>query len=610
MAGVFASPWFVNAALFLLALGVSYALTPVWSRLALRLGIVAHPVGGRHIHTKATPLGGGVAVFLAFHLGMGAFMLAGKVRCGEFLLAGWPGFSLASLGLLAVGLVDDARNMRPVVKLAGQVAAALCVFFFSGIRLAHIGALSWMPVWLDGMATVFWITLVINAFNFTDGMDGVTAGLAAIISLGTAGAQFFLRNTADAAPYLALAGACLGFLRHNFHPASVFMGDTGSMFIGFALATLPLMTGTHSEFVPAAIFPFLIMGIPFFDTMVAIWRRVARTLLARAEKAVVGGVMSGDKDHVHHRALAYFADQRKAVWFLYGVNLLLAVAALSVLARKSRGTGLFIVVFMVITALVVRHLKAVELWDTGRLVLNRTAGRKWKRMRIPIYVLADLLAAAGAWTAAHGLLSQKINGETYRSGLFMALLLSMFILFGAFRLYNRMWTRARPHEFAAIPCAIALTGLVTLAVFYLFGLHHEDGGPKTVIFCVVVCWPVLGFRMFSSFLRDYMGVLHDRRHREDAARVIVLGCGGRFELYVHEQNRRTEERRRVIAGLLDDDPLLKGRLVAGLRVFGPLEALPLLVGKTGAGELIVTPKLGPGRREEVLRAAKKTNCRV
>jgi len=606
----FASPWFNNAALFTLTLAVSLLLTPLWARLASRLGIVAAPVGGRHIHARPTPLGGGVALFLAFHLPVGAFIYFGGIEVGKNAEGAYPGFFAASLLLLALGLWDDARNLRPLVKLAGQAAAAALAFGFAGIRVSLLGPMAWMPLWLDCAVTVFWITLVVNAFNLIDGMDGVAAGLALIISLGTAGAQFFLGNAVGAIPYLALAGGCVGFLRYNFNPASVFLGDTGSMFIGFSLAVFPLVTGTHREFLPSVTIPLLMMGIPFFDTVVAVWRRGVRALLAHhLGLKDSGGVMVGDKEHVHHRILAHFANQRKAAFFLYAVNVLLALAALSLIALRTRGVGLFLVMFLLVTALVVRHLNAVELWDTGRLVLNHTTSRQWHKFRVPIYLAADIAAMVAVWFAVRALLSLPINGASFRSGIlvFALPLLAMLVLF---RVYDRIWTRARPHEFATIPCATLLAGVATVAVVHALNICHVGFYAEAVVFCMAVSWPLLGFRLFSYILRDYLGMLYDRRRNAGGACAVVFGCGGRFALYLHEQNRQPEEKRRAIVGLLDDDPLLKGRLIAGFRVFGPLESLPLLVGKTGAGEIVVTAKTTPERRADILSIAAKTNCTV
>jgi len=418
-------------------------------------------------------------------------------------------------------------------------------------------------------------------------------------------------NTAAAMPYLILAGACLGFLRYNFNPASVFLGDAGSMFIGLSLAVFPLMTGTHKEFLPAVTIPLLMMGIPFFDTVVAVWRRSIRAILAKTlGHKDAGGVMSGDKDHVHHRVLTYFASQRKAVFFLYGINLLLALGALSILVLKDRGIGLFLIVFMLITALVVRHLNAVELWDTGNLVLNQTNTRQWHKLRVPVYIAADLAAMTASWFAARALLVLPIDGAHFRTG-FLLFALPVLVMLALFRVYNRIWSRARPHEFIAIPCAMALAGMFLPAMILILGIPYEGCFREIFLFCALASWPLLGMRMFSFFLRDYLGMLDERRRgKSGCARAIVFGCGGRFALYLHESNRQPPEERRVITGLLDDDPMLKGRRIAGFRVFGPLETLPLLAGKTGAGEILVTAKLSPERRADVLRIAKNTNCRV
>ncbi len=607
--GFLASPWIANFALFFLALSLSYLLTPMFAHVAKRLGIVAVPQGGRHIHTQATPLAGGVPVFVAYHAGMGVLLWSGLLPVDHKICTSYPGFLLASLILLGVGLVDDARNIKPLVKLAGQIVAASCIFFVADIRFAGLSSLITFPLWADYLVTVFWIVLAVNAFNLIDGMDGVAAGLATIIALGTAGVQFFLHDQINAIPYLIFAGACIGFLRFNFNPASVFLGDTGSMFLGLSLATLPLVTGTRKEFLSAVTIPLLMMGIPFFDTMVAIWRRGARSLIAQFLKQPTHGVMSGDKDHVHHRVLAYFANQRKAALFLYGINILLVVAALSMLMLDTRGIGLFLIVFMLICALVIRHLSAVELWDTGRLVLLRTTSRQWYKLRIPIYIAADFTAMGAAWFISRALVSLPITGETFRNG-FLLFALPLFILLLLFRVYNRIWTRARPHEFAVIPCAVLISGGVILAALHLFDITYDGCIREVFIFCVVVCWPLLGMRMLSSFLRDYVGLLSERRQNDLPTRTIVFGCGGRFALFMYEHNRNRDNLQRRIVGLLDDDLLLRDRHIAGFKVLGPLEFLPLIAGKTGANEILVTPALSAERLRDVCRIAAQVNCRV
>ena len=190
------------------------------------------------------------------------------------------------------------------------------LFFYNGIRWGNI--IDGIPKWLDCGFTVFWIVGAINAFNLIDGLDGLASGLALIASLGLTISLISRNLISETIPFLALGGACLGFLRYNFNPASVFLGDTGSMFLGMTISTLPLLTGSSQELAVSLGMPLLVMGVPIFDTFLAIWRRSVRALLPNAHRGEIpnqggGAVMQPDKDHLHHRLLRLLSNnQRKA----------------------------------------------------------------------------------------------------------------------------------------------------------------------------------------------------------------------------------------------------------------------------------------------------------
>lgn len=606
------SPWIGNFAALLLAFGLSYLLTPVFARLAVRLKIVAVPLGGRHIHSKVTPLAGGLPVFCAFHATVIAAVFVAMPGSAQKLVATYPEFFIGSLFLLVVGLVDDARSLKPLAKLAGQFVAAGVVVLKGGLTVSALAHFVHLPYWLDALVAILWIVMAVNAFNLIDGMDGVASGLAVIAALGISGALFVTKQSTNAFPYMVFAGACAGFLRYNFNPASVFLGDTGSMFLGYTLAVLPLVTDSYREFIPSVSIPLLMMGIPFFDTVVAIWRRSTRAGLSRLLGDKNGGnVMTADKDHVHHRLLARFANQRKAVLFLYGINLLLVIAGLALLMEEGRGVGLFLIVFMVLTALVVHHLREVELLDTGRLVLLRTASKQWQMLRVPMYIMTDLVSLAAAWFLTRMLLRLPVSGDAFRFH-FLFLVAPVFVLMLMLRVYDRIWTRARPYDYVLVPVVMVMSGMCSMAIIFLFNLSYPGCVRETLLFVVIGTWPLLGVRMLSAFLRDFVNILTERRmYRAHGPRTIVFGCGGRFSLYLHDcKSYKAAARQRCIVGVLDDNRLLKGRLISGFKVFGALEMLPLLVAKTGATEVLITARLSDKRLADVLRTASQANCEV
>ncbi len=220
-------------AVFLTALAVTYLLTPVVRSLANRLGAVDLP-NERRPHKRPTARGGGLAVVLGVHVAcLMGFFLPGLQPGGSLNLHWYQHFALASLVLLLVGIVDDVRGLPPWPKLMGQTLAAFLAAL-SGTRFGTLFGYA-LPWALDCALVVFWIVAVINAFNLIDGLDGLASGLAIISAVGLCGVLVLGAQAGNMLLLVALIGACLAFLRYNFHPASIFLGDTGSMFLGFVI---------------------------------------------------------------------------------------------------------------------------------------------------------------------------------------------------------------------------------------------------------------------------------------------------------------------------------------------------------------------------------------
>lgn len=293
-----------HAAAFALSLVFALWWTPVIRRAALQLGILDSPDGKLKTHQTAVPYLGGLAVYVAFLLTAGVFTDFGVEALG-LLLSG----TIA----LIVGLIDDFGVLTPHQKLLGQALAAL-VLVRSGIYIR----LSYIPWWLGVPLTVLWILVVVNAINIIDILDGLAAGVAAIAAFAIAIANFLAGRESVALLSIVLCGALLGFLRHNFCPAKIYLGDAGSLFIGFMLASLSMNAGYTQTNDLAAISPVLILGVPLFD--------LGLVILIRWRKGIP--VMKGSPDHFALRLRRAGLSVRETAVVTYVAGFLLAGTAL------------------------------------------------------------------------------------------------------------------------------------------------------------------------------------------------------------------------------------------------------------------------------------------
>src|SRR5215467_3942021 len=244
---------------FTLSFFFALSLTPLMRKAALQLGIVDRPDGKLKVQRESTPYLGGIAVYTAFLFTVGILSDFGQETLG-LLLSG----SIA----LMVGLIDDFGMLTPYQKLLGETLAAV-VLIKSGIYIKLVV----LPIWLAIPLTVAWILAVTNAMNIIDILDGLASGVAAIAAIAIAFANVMANRESVAFLCIVLAGALAGFLRHNFHPARIYLGDAGALFIGFMLAALSMNAGYTRMNMLAVISPVLILGIPLFDLALVMWIR-------------------------------------------------------------------------------------------------------------------------------------------------------------------------------------------------------------------------------------------------------------------------------------------------------------------------------------------------
>src|SRR5215208_2258807 len=296
---------------FLVALAVVLVLTPGVGRIGRVLGIVDEPGERRRLHVRPVPRLGGIALFLGLLVPALAFLdLSGPRR----------GLLLGAAVAVVVGLLDDFRGLPWWTKLGGQAGAAGVAVGFGVVvdrfTLPFLG-IHELPSWLGVPATLVWIVALMNMVNFLDGLDGLAAGIAAISGGTFAVIALSLGKPGAAVMSAMVAGACFGFLRHNFYPARIFMGDSGALLLGFVLATVAVQGLLKTAATVALVFPLLVIAI--LDTGFVVARR-----LKHREKVYVA-----DQAHLHHRFLRRGVSQRRATMTMWGWCLTLAGAALA-----------------------------------------------------------------------------------------------------------------------------------------------------------------------------------------------------------------------------------------------------------------------------------------
>ena len=293
---------------FLIALAISFLFTPLMRKIALKKRIVDKPGKGK-VHTKPVPLLGGVAIYLAFVLAILLALCLNPALKEKFSLF-FIGLFFGGLVLVILGIYDDMTGVTAFPKFIIQIFAASILFYY-GFRIEFItnpfgGLIHFAPL-PSLLITIFWIVALTNAINLIDGLDGLAAGIVSIVSLALLSIALYRHDLIGIFLALALAGSCLGFLKFNFYPAKIFMGDTGSMFLGFVLAAIGI-TGIHKSATAAALLiPIVALGIPVYDTLVAIIRRSKKRTY----------IFKGDKEHLHHRLLNIGLSYRGAVISLY-----------------------------------------------------------------------------------------------------------------------------------------------------------------------------------------------------------------------------------------------------------------------------------------------------
>ncbi len=547
------------ASCFGLAFGIAVVLTPLVARWARARGFVAQPRQDRW-HQKPTALLGGVAIYI----GATAAMLVFVVRLSDPRLLGLiAGGTL----LFITGLIDDWRHLRPHTKLIAQIAAA-CALILSGVQ---VGTPNLLPIAIP--VTILWVVGITNAFNLLDNMDGLSAGTAAIAAGFLFAFSMSTGNITLGLLSLAVAGGALGFLIYNFNPARIFMGDSGSMFLGFTLSAVALL-GTRemaSDIFFVLLVPAAMMGLPIFDTTLV---TIVRTLEGRP-------LSQGGRDHLSHRLVAVGLSERQAVLVLYA--LAISFGSLGLIAR-SVGVWVSLLAAGALLAGAVlfgAYLAQVRIYGpvqfaersaalSGRPVINGMIMFKRELGEAALDFVLVFVAYLGAFVLHFGLPNPAAPGgdplavvpELLSESLAFVVVvkLSLLLAFGA---YRGMWRYVGLSDLMVLARASVLGSVILLLGLPLIARGVIIPRSVLVIDFLLFTFLLIGSRVSFAALNETFARLQNRW----LPRVLIVGAGDLGELVLRSLVRARPSAYRPV-GFLDPDPANRNRTMHSVRVLG------------------------------------------
>jgi UDP-GlcNAc:undecaprenyl-phosphate GlcNAc-1-phosphate transferase len=569
---------------FVLCVGLTFIVRA----FARRIGFVAKPKADRW-HQKPTAMLGGVSVFLTVTI------------CYIFFVShnqqGWVILAATSF-LFLVGLIDDKFHIKPYQKLIGQVMGAMLVVFY-GLTLPWTGSTT-----INMVITIFWLVGITNAINLLDNMDGLATGVAVVASSVLA-YNFFVNNHHTELLIISIfIAALLGFLLYNFNPASIFMGDCGSMFIGFFLASAVLQNTvvggrSRSVFTVLAV-PVLILFVPIFDTTFV---TVIRKLKGRAAS-------QGGRDHTSHRLVALGLTERKAVLMLYGFAILSGGLALMVGDFKADLALAVIVFFTVLLTLLGVYLAGVKVYGEDQIetvtennsFVSFLVDVSYKRriFEVALDVLLIILAYYSAYALLFGPMDNSNDWNLFLKTVPLLVIIKLAALLWS-GVYQGLWRYTGIDDLISFAKGIIVGSIASVLVILL--LFRFQGFSRRVFFldCLLLFILVTGSRLAFRFFRQMIPTTNGKNGR----RVLIYGAGDGGELLLRELRNNTDLEFSPI-GFVDDDPLKKGKVIHGLKVLGGNGSLPNICQKYKVDEILISSqKLSDERLAEIIQQCRE-----
>ena len=566
---------------FVCALILSLFLTPLIIKAAYKFNFMARPNQLRW-HKNTTALLGGVGIYLAFLIPVLLFARIDKAVIG--LLTG------SSLVFL-IGLVDDIFHIKPQLKLIGQIFVS-CVILAFGISFEII------PIrWIVIPLTIFWIVGITNAFNLLDNMDGLSCGIAFISCAFLFAYSLLSGMHVVALLSVILAGASLGFLRYNFYPARIFMGDCGSQFLGMTIATVAIIgTARHvSHLVVTLAVPILILGVPIFDT----------TFVTFMRKLKGQPLSQGGKDHTSHRLVLLGLSERKTVLLLYLLSILFGLIAL--LYAK---IDIIIVSILAVLVIIILFLFGIFLGESKvftdkeveNLIKDRTRKEKTilnvlflHKRRIAEVIIDLFLICISYYTSYLLRFEGKVSGANFSllTRSLPWLIVARLGCFYYFGLYQGIWRYIGIKDLVAIFKAVSASSILIILFLTFFYRFRDYSRVVFIIDWMLMLFLATGVRILIRVLRESFISL-----KPGEKKILIFGAGDAGEMVLREV-RHNKRLNCHPVGFLDDDRKKVGRKIHGVPILGTRDKLARLVKEKGVEEVIIAI---PSAKPEALEA--------
>lgn len=593
----------ILALIFILALPTALLITPVVRAFALRRQIGDYP-NERKVHQSFIPRLGGVGIILGFLVGIGVASLLSGASAGAPTSVLLVVAALAAVALL--GIADDVKGIGSLGKLIVQSAASIAVIG-AGLRIEVLSLplAGVIDLGLLGVPVTFlWLVGITNAVNLLDGLDGLACGVSAIVAASLVLIGAYVGDTVVVIAGVSLIAACLGFLRYNFHPASIFMGDTGSLFLGFVLACMSLRVLQHqsAEHAPISLLVVVVaLGVPIVDTSVAFFRRLKKGMHP----------LKPDKEHIHHRLMDLGLTHRQTVVTIYAITFFNGLVALMLVMLDSFYATILLSIVMVAAVFSIGRLGYIEEMrirrgDTKPPIAPLSVARMIDRA---VLVAGDIIAIVLAflfsyWLRFHSGMTGYggyVSLETYLISPAVLLLtvywLTLFLLGG---LYEIPWDTSRVDYGLAIMKIVSIGTLIVFVVTMDFSAMSFEGRLTTLLYGVALAFMVLVIRMVIVSIERKYEILGFRRRN-----TIIIGTSQTANDLLEEIRRRPGLKYNVI-GVVDQDVQLKE--FGNLPVLGNHESIPEIVRKNNVEEILVATNYDS--REEMLEIAARCNGMV
>lgn len=576
---------------FCVALLAALLMTPGVIKLSRRIGAIDQP-DERKSHSIPTPRLGGTAVFLSLCLGLTALLLFDNPLIMSSWLAGTQGLALAIACTLMfiLGAWDDLKTLGPARKFGIQICLGTLVYFagFKISGITHPFTLGLLPLGaFEYVVTLLWIIGVTNAVNLIDGLDGLAPGVSVIAASTMIPIAFINGDAASAVVLMVLAGSILGFMRYNISPAKIFMGDSGSLVLGFLLAVLSVKSSTKGTTVFALIVPVLALGLPIMDTLLAMIRRLLGSFVGDKKQTAplrIKAVFRPDRGHIHHKLVANGFSSQRAVLVLYAVSCLLGLCAFAVTVANNVVASTILVVLGIACFVGVRKLNYREMavFKNGMLLplydspaLNKDSIRIFFDLGFILFSSALSLAL----TVQGNLLAEDGRDFIFVLAILVGIKLVVFAVSGIYR---------RGSIEIGITDALRLIKIVGVSVLATSVISFSFFNPGTVNlagwlleFYFLVTF-VLGSRMSFQVLKRLA-----KPEIKDRKRIAIYGAnhqGAYLVDQVSDGNLKGAE----IVGFFDENPAMEGRDFEGNKIFGGHWKISSIHKKSPFDELLIT----------------------